>query len=61
MHFIIISVIVLISYTIVNGLIQFIKSLIQDPKPAIRNLVYTREKLAVFIGTVAGLIYYFLN
>jgi hypothetical protein len=61
MQFVIILVVVLMIYAIINGLIQFIGCFIKDPRSAMYDLIHTREKLAVFAGIVAGLLYYFLN
>jgi hypothetical protein len=61
MQFVIILVIALMIYAIIYGSIQFIGCFIKNPRSATYDLIHTREKLAVFTGIVAGLLYYFLN
>ena len=43
----------------IYGLIEFIKLLIKNPKKTINNFSQSREKVAILVGYIVGLFYYF--
>ena len=53
--------VILLIIGIVSIVIGFLKRLITNPRSTLIEVVTTREQLAILVGIVAGLTYFFCN